>query len=235
MAMTQAHGISYEFLHGGGPFTMLRVALPSGGQLQAESDAMVAMDPTIEVEGTMHGGVLGGLARKFLTNESFFFQKLTATRGAGEVLLSPGILGDLTVLELDGSVEYQLQKNGFFAATSEIEVGTKLQGLAKGLFSGAGFFVQKISGRGLLFVESFGAIHRIEIPAGQEKIIDNNHLVAWDARSVYHVEKAAAGWLSSLTSGEGLVCRFQGPAQVWIQTRNAPNFAGWMAQFLPRK
>ena len=39
--------------------------------------------------------------------------------------------------------------------------------------------------------------------------------------------------ISSLTSGEGLICRFRGPGRVLIQTRNPASFGLWMRQFIP--
>lgn len=232
--MTEGDGFSYELLYSGGAFTMLKVALAPGASIKAESGAMVAMTDTIDVTGKTEGGLLGGLARKLLTSESFFFQTLTAARGAGEVLLSPSILGDLTVMEMDGSKEYRLQKGGFFASSPGIEISTKMQNLAKGLLSGEGFFVQQVSGRGTLIVESFGAVHTIDIPAGESVVVDNHHLVAWDAETSYSLEKASSGWLSSLTSGEGIVCRFTGPGKVYIQTRNPPGFASWLSGMIAK-
>ncbi|MCC8179897.1 MAG: TIGR00266 family protein [Planctomycetes bacterium] len=227
--MIQTDDFAYELLNAGGPFTMLKIALPHGKSIKAESGAMVAMDDAIQVEGKKEGSLLGGLARKLLTNESFFFQTLTASGGAGEVLLSPGILGDITAIELDGTTEYQLQKGGFFAASSGVEISTKMQNLAKGLLSGEGFMVQQVSGKGTLFVESFGAIHELVVPAGKSAVVDNFHLVAWDSKAGYTLEKAASGWISSITSGEGLVCRFTGPVKVYLQTRNPVSFTDWLS------
>jgi uncharacterized protein (TIGR00266 family) len=144
-------------------------------------------------------------------------------------------MGDVAVLELDGATEYQVQKGGFFASTSGVEIGTKFQGLIKGLVSGEGFFVQKISGQGLLFLESFGAIHLLDIPAGEEMVVDNHHLVAWNSILPYTIEKASSGWISSATSGEAFVCRFKGPGKVLIQTRNPPAFVEWINAMLPKK
>jgi len=233
--METNHGIAYELLYGGGPFAMLRVRLPQGMSMKAESDAMVSMDMTIDVEGKMEGGLLSSVWRKFVTGDSFFFQTLTARRGPGEVLFSPGILGDLCALELDGYTEYQMSKGAFFAATNGIILESKFQGLGKGLFSGEGFFVQKVTGKGLLFVESFGAIHVIDIPAGEERIIDNHHLVAWPSNVPYRLEKASKSWISTFTSGEMVVCRFTGPGKVLIQTRNPPAFAEWIGSQMPKR
>ncbi len=224
-------GLNYELLYPGA-FTMLKVRLPQGERIKAESDAMVAMSSTVDVEGKMEGGIMGGIGRMF-TGESFFFQQLVANRGPGEVLLAHAIPGDIKAIEMDGSRAYILQKDGFFAGSNSLEVSTKMQNLSQGLFSGEGFFVIKVSGRGTLFVSSYGAIHPIDVPAGGEVIIDNSHLVAWPDGMRYKIEKASSGWISSFTSGEGLVCRFYGPGLVLIQTRNPKGFGSWIKQFIP--
>lgn len=230
--MNKTGSLDYELLYPGA-FTMLKVRLPQGGRVKAEADAMVAMSSTMDVEGKMEGGVLGGLARKFLSGESFFFQQVVASRGPGEVLLAHAIPGDIQAIELDGSQGYILQKDGFFAGSDSLDVSTKMQNLAKGLFSGEGFFILKVTGTGTLFVSSYGAVHPIDVPAGGEVVIDNQHLVAWPENMQYKIEKASSGWISSFTSGEGLVCRFYGPGRVLIQTRNPSGFGGWVKQFIP--
>lgn len=223
--------VQHQILHPGA-FPLLKVRLAAGESLKAEAGAMVSMSNTLDVDGRLEGGLLGGLGR-MLSGEKFFFQTLTARRGPGEVTLAPAMPGDIQVLELDGRETWVLQKDGFFAGSQSLEITTKMQNLAQGLFSGEGFFVIRVSGKGALFVSSYGAIETIELAAGEEVIIDNAHLVAWPERMEYRIERAASGWISSFTSGEGLVCRFQGPGRVLIQTRNPRSFGSWVRQFLP--
>ena len=223
--------LTYRVLYRGA-FALLEVHLQSKQAIKAQSDAMVAMDPTIDVEGKLDGGLLGGLGR-MLSGESFFFQTLKASRGAGTALLAPAQPGDLLPIRLDGSQTYILQKDGFLAASEGVQISTTAQNLSRGLFSGEGFFVLKAQGRGMLFVESYGSIHGLEVPAGEEMIIDNGHLVAWPEGMHYRLEKASSGWISSVTSGEGLVCRFRGPGTVYIQTRNPTAFGTWLSRLLP--
>lgn len=64
------------------------------------------------------------------------------------------------------------------------------------------------------------AIYPIELQAGEEMVVDTGHLVAWDADMNYKVTKASSGIMSSLTSGEMLVCKFTGPGKVYTQSRN---------------
>lgn len=216
-------------------FPIVQAVLQSGESIKAESDAMVTMSSTIDVEGSMEGGVFQGIGR-MLSGEKFFFQTLTARRGKGEVLLAPSIPGGIQDVELDGSYGLCVQKDGFLAGTQGIVVSTQMQNLTRGLFSGEGFFVVKITGTGTVFVNSYGAIHAINIPENEEAIIDNGHLVAWPDYMQYTMEKASSrGWISSFTSGEGLVCRFRGPGTVLIQTRNPKAFGSWIQTLIPNQ
>lgn len=218
-------------------FPIVECELNRGERIKAESDAMIAMDDTIDVEGKMPdggvGGILKGLARKFLAGESFFFQELIARRGPGKVLFGQSLPGGILDVELDGSYGLMVQKDGFLAGTEGINVDTKMQNLSRGLLSGEGFFILHINGSGTVFVSSYGVIHPINVEAGKEVIIDNGHLVAWPDYMQYTMEKASNGWISSFTSGEGLVCRFKGPGVVLIQTRNPGGFEEWIRSFLP--
>ncbi|MFC5649651.1 TIGR00266 family protein [Paenibacillus solisilvae] len=225
--------MKYEILYSGA-FAMLKVNLGSGESVKAEMGAMVSMTPNINLRGTVDGGILRGLGR-MLSGEKFFFQELTAAGGQGEVLLSPGSIGDIEAIELDGSYKLYVQKDGFLAGTQGIEVNTKMQNLARGFLSGEGFFIVEISGRGTVFLSSFGAIHAVNLAAGEEMIIDNGHLVAWPDYMNYKIEKAASGWISSLTSGEAIVCRFRGEGVVLVQTRNPSGFGSWIKSFVPTR
>ncbi|MDR1921681.1 MAG: TIGR00266 family protein [Candidatus Adiutrix sp.] len=216
----------YEILHEGA-FPIVKYRLAMNERLKAESDAMIAMSSTIDVEGKMEGGVLRAITRK-MAGESFFFQYLTAKRGPGEVLFGHAIPGGIIDVDLDGSYELKVQKDGFLAATEGVEVDTKIQSLGRGLFSGEGFFILNVRGKGVVFLSSYGAIHPVNLEPGEQIIVDNGHLVAWSGHMNYAIEKASNGWISSVTSGESLVCRFTGPGIILIQTRNPGGFKSWL-------
>lgn len=223
-------GLSYEILYRGA-YALARVDLPAGRQLRAQSDAMVAMSPTVEVAGKMEGGILGGLGR-MVSGESLFLQTLSAKHGAGSVYFAPSSPGDIAAVELDND-GLVIQKDGFLACTEEVEVNTQMQNLAQGLFSGEGFFIVRAQGRGLIFLESYGAIHEFVLGPGEQKIVDNGYLVAWSQTMDYRLEAASIGIVAALTSGEAIVCRFTGPGRVLVQTRMARQFGLWLSQFLP--
>ena len=220
--------MNYEILYQDA-FPIVKLRLARGERIKAESDAMVAMSSTMDVTGGLEGGLLRGITR-MLAGEKFFFQYLHAARGDGECLLAHSIPGGIIDVELDGSYGLRVQKDGFLAATDGVEINTQMQNLFQGIFSGEGFFVLNVSGRGTVFLSSYGAIHAINLEAGEEIVVDNGHLVAWADYMRYKIEKASSGWISSFTSGECLVCRFTGPGVVLIQTRNP----GGLKSFISR-
>lgn len=63
--------MKYEILYSEA-YPIVKCQLEHHEKIKAESDAMVTMSATIDVEGKMNGGLLSGPARKFLTSESFF-------------------------------------------------------------------------------------------------------------------------------------------------------------------
>ena len=209
-------------------FPVVKCDLAQGESIKAESDAMVAMSGTLDVNGSMGGNLIRGIARRVLAGESFFFQNIVASRGPGYVLLGHPIPGGIIDVDLDGSYNLRVQKDGFLAATQGIQVDTAIQNLAQGIFSREGFFVVNARGRGTVFLSSYGAIHAINLDPGEEAIVDNGHLVAWPDYMNYRIEKASNGWISSIMSGECLVCRFRGPGTVLIQTRNPASFTQWI-------
>jgi hypothetical protein len=136
-------------------------------------------------------------------------------------------------MTLDGSIDWIVQKGSFLAATNGIQLETKTQNLLQGLFSGEGFFVSRVKGTGTLALNSFGSLHEVSLGAGETYVVDNSHLVAWTASTQYKISKAASGWINTITSGEGFVCRFQGPGTILMQTRNPRAFSSWLAVICP--
>lgn len=217
-----------------GSYCMAKVELAPNEEIQAQSDAMVAMGSNVSVEGKATGGVMGMLKRS-VTGESMFLQTLKSTGGKGEVFVSPSEPGDLAVLELNGGLGYCLQKGAFLAAEKGVEMTVVSQGIMKGLFGREGLFLQKAKGRGKLIISSFGGIYKKTLAANEKWIVDNGHLVAWSESINYEIKKATSGLMSSLTSGEGFVCHVKGPGDVYIQSRNPSGFGAWIRQFMGPK
>lgn len=204
--------------------SVVEFKLRSGETVYAESDAMICMSPTVNIESKLNGSFLGALFRSVVNNETIMLQKMTARRDGAKLLLGHSQIGGIESIELDGKVGLIVQKGGYLAHTGDIELETVSQGVVQGLFSGEGLFLMKAKGRGTMFVSSYGAIYSTYLDAGEELIVDNGHLVAWSDTMQYNMEKAGNGWMNAIMSGECLVCHFRGPGVLLLQTRNEAMF-----------
>lgn len=216
----------------------LHVSLNKGDSIYAEKGAMVTMEDTLDLHGRAQGGILSGLARTFFSGESFFQQCISATRGSGDVLLAPTLPGDVQILQL-GASQYRLNDGAFLAAESTVSLGTRTQGIGQGLFGGTGgFFIMETSGTGQLAINGFGTLFEIDVRPGVDAVVDNSHVIAWDATLQYRISTATAqqgffrNLVNSATSGEGLVNRFTGSGKVIVCSRNQGGFVSWLQTLL---
>jgi len=207
-------GQKYELMYGN-TNKVLRINASYGEEYIVEAGAMVSMSDVFQMQAKTGG--LGKTLGRMFSGESMFIQKFRAN-GDGELLLAPQFLGDIEIVELDGSRSYRLGKSSFLASTTGIEVKTKSGGI-NGLLSGEGLIQMEASGQGTLFISAYGAIHKKEIMPGETYIVDSAHLVLWDSKMGYSTE-LMSGIFGSIAGKEGFVCRFVGPGVVWIQTRN---------------
>ncbi len=209
-------------------YALAVVKLDAGEQVKAEAGAMVSMDTHVKME-TQSGGLGKGLKRMLLGGESFFQNTFTAEGQPGEVTFAPTLPGDIIHRAMDG--EWIIQGSSYLASTPSIEIDSKFGGF-KGFFSGEGLFMLKATGKGDLIINSFGAIHEIDVDG--EYIVDTGHIVAFESTLDYKINRVG-GWKSTILSGEGLVCRFSGKGRLWIQTRNGSEFGKVLGPLLPEK
>lgn len=164
---------------------LLRVDLDPGDEVAAERGSMVMMDAGLILKGKTRGGFFKSLARKFLNDETFFQQWIAAEDQAGTAYLAPSLPGGVKVLDVkdDGVM---IADGCFLAATAGIDISAKAQGLGRAILSDSGgFFIMKAEGAGTLAVSGFGSLEEVEVTPDRPLLIDNGHLVAWDASLDY--------------------------------------------------
>ena len=216
-------GLTYK-IEGRPDYSFLTVQIPADETLKVEASAMASMDTHLRMKTKLKGGF-----GRFFTGESLFINEFTAEHAAGEIGIAPGTPGDLVHQYLDGQTIF-LQNSAFVAATMDVTLETKWQGMLKGFFSGESFFLIRCSGKGDLWFNSYGAI--IEINVEDNYVVDTGNIVAFSEGLEYEITKVG-GYKSLFFSGEGFVCRFSGKGKVWIQTRSAQAFTGWAHYFRP--
>ena len=216
-------------------YSLLTVQLAPGESVKAETGAMVAQQGVSMKTGMGGGGLFGGI-RRMMGGESFFMNTFTAVGAGGWVSLAPPTPGDIRSFDLMPGVNLFIQGSSFLACSENVQTDTKFQGF-RGFFSGESlFFIRAYAerGAGIVYYNSFGAIKQLAVTPEQELVVDTGHLVAFSDDVQYSIGKVG-GIGSLIAGGEGLVMKFRGNGQVWIQTRNLASLADKLTPFLPTK
>ncbi len=214
-------------------YSLAVLHLEPGEEVQAEAGAMVSMSANIQLQTEMKGGFLGALGRAVLGGESFFTSKYRAEGSPGELTLAPTLPGDITVLELQGHTMF-LKSGAYLAGGGNLTVDSKWGG-ARGFFGSGGLFLLRVQGNGPLLFNTYGALHWKQLQPGERYVVDTGHVVAFSDGIQFTVRKAAAGWINTITSGEGFVCEFTGPGLIYLQTRSEDAFVNWLIPKLPTR
>ena len=214
-----------------------RISLGEGETVRTESGSMV-YSRGVEIAGGLKsrkkglGGVVSAIGRSISSGVSMFISTATGRLADGEIAVAPPVPGKIVELKVDDGHRYRLNTGAFLACDDEVEYTMVNQGISKALFGNTGgLFVMEVAGYGSLLVTAFGDILALDVTAGAPLVVDNEHVVAWDASLSYHIE--AASGLVGFTTGEGLVNTFTGEGRVYIQTRNLANLAQAMHPYLP--
>ena len=208
------------------------IRLGPNEEIRVEGGAMVSMSQGVTVETKAAGGILKSLARSVLAGESFFQNTFRAPASGGEVTVAPALPGDLFVLELHNE-SLMVQSGSYVASEGGVNLDTKWGG-AKTFFASEGLIMLRASGTGKLLLSSFGAIHEVNLEAGQTYTVDTGHLVAFTEGIGFKVRRVG-GLKSTIFSGEGLVVDLTGPGRVLLQTRSTDAFLSWLIPKLPKR
>lgn len=213
-------------------FALAHVQLDANESIRTESGAMVGMSANLQLQSKLEGGFFKALGRAMLAGESMFQSTYTAQGAPGEILLAPSTPGDIMGIELSNQ-SFMIQGGSWLAGSPTLNIETKFAGMSS-LIGGEGAFMVRVSGTGLLLVSSYGAIHKVELAAGETYVVDSGHIVCFESTVRYELSKAASGLMNTITSGEGIVCRYTGPGEIYLQTRNLQAFVGAIAPLMPQ-
>lgn len=120
------------------------------------------MSPTITLKGAIKFSLKKLVTGSELTTSEY--------KGPGEVIFAPPYLGDITTLRLTGDNGWRVGKDAFIAATAGVTKDTKRQAISKAVYSGEGLFTYSMSGSGIAWIGSFGAIIRKDVSNCSRKV-----------------------------------------------------------------
>ena len=213
-------------------YAVARVSLGRKEKVQVEAGAMLGMSPDMEMETEAKGGFLKSISRSMFGGESFFMNTYTGEKDGDRILLAPPLPGDISVIEMQNQ-SLLVQSGSYLASSEGLQVDTKWSG-AKTFFGSEGLIMLKVSGTGTLIVTSYGAIHPMDLKAGEKFVVDTGHIVTFEEQVRYDLKKVA-GWKSTLFSGEGLVAQMTGPGKINLQSRSQDSFLSWLIPRIPKQ
>src|SRR3990172_1573164 len=195
----------------------LIVSLQPGEEITSEAGAMMFLSGDVSMDVEMPGGIMGGLKRAVLSGESMFLAKYRA-RGAGAVGLCGPFPGSIRQHELDG--EIICEKHAYLAHHGEVAIESAFAKKAGMGFMGGGegFFLQRLRGKGTVWLHGGGDFLDFDLADGQTLVVDTGCMVIIQPSVRYEV-KTQGSLKKSLVSGEGFfLVHMTGPGHVTLQT-----------------
>lgn len=213
------------------PFPLLKLHLQQNESIMCQRGAMAYMQPNIKME--TQGGGLGKMFGRMFSGEAMFMNKYTANK-AGTIALAIGGAGTILPFNIEPGHDIIVQKTGYLASEMGVDCSVFFQKkFSTGLFGGEGFIMQRLSGKGVAFVEIDGFVEEIELAAGEELIFDTGYLAAMDATCKIDI-RSTGGAKNALFGGEGFFNTVvTGPGKVYVQTLPISALASSIIPFVP--
>lgn len=209
----------------------LNLELEENESIYAQSGAFSWMSDNMEMDTRAKGGLMRSFGRMF-SGESFFLTTFTCRGKKGILTLSNRFPGKIMPIEVKKGDTFIIQKTAFMAATKDIDLSVHFtKRLGAGLFGGEGFILQKVQGKGTVWLELSGEISEIVLEKDQELRVDTS-LIGMFETSIHYDVQFVRGIRNIVFGGEGLFfATLKGPGKVWLQSTTVANLAGQMSRY----
>lgn len=218
----------------GEPTPVVICHVENGETMITESGSMVWMSPNMEMQTTAGG--FGKVFGRMFTGENLFQNRYTARGSSGMVAFASSFPGKIVAVQVSPERPVIAQKCAFLAAEEGVDLSVFFQKkIGAGFFGGEGFLLQKLSGRGIAFLEVDGHGEEYFLAPGEKLIVDTGNLAYMDATCSVDIQ-TVKGVKNMLFGGEGIFHTvITGPGKVVLQTMPMSALAAALAPLLPSK
>ncbi|HAE52491.1 MAG TPA: TIGR00266 family protein [Ruminococcus sp.] len=225
--------MKYELI--GNVVPAVECTLSAGETMYTQSGGMIWQSEGITMTTDAKGGIRKSIGRMF-SGESMFMANYRAERDGAVVAFGSTVPGKVVPVDIGMSGTFICQKGAFLCAEHNISVeATFTKKFSAGLFGGEGFILQKISGKGMVFLEVAGDIVERNLAPGEVIKVDTGNVVAFEEAVKYEVE-TVKGLKNVLFGGEGLfLTKLTGPGRIILQTQSFNEFAARIISRMPVK
>jgi len=217
---------------------VLELALDAGESVVAESGELSWIDSNIELATSTAGAGSHGLfgtIKRAVGGSTLFMTTYTATSGAGLVAFAAKLPGQILAMEIGEGRSYMCHRHGFLCGTGGVALSTGLQRkLGAGVFGGAGFVLQRVTGQGKAWFELSGELVIYELAVGQSLRIHPGHVGLFE--ETVTIDFASIPGIRNKLFGDGLfLAQLTGPGKVWLQSLSISHLAQAIEPYLPQQ
>ena len=195
------------------------ICYPEAGQtLCTESGSMSWMSPNMQMETNTGGGIKKVFGRLF-SGESIFMNEYTPIGSSGMIAFASSFPGSIIPFKVSEGNGIIVQKRGFLAMEKGLDLSVYFQKkLGGGFFGGEGFIMQKLSGKGIAFVEVDGHAVEYNLAEGQSMVVGTGHLAYMSDTCSIEI-KSTGSAKNAIFGGEGFFNTLvHGPGKVVLQS-----------------
>ncbi len=196
----------------------LAVDLGAGQTVYSDTGAMSWMTSTVQMD-THAGGGLGSMFKRAVSGASVFIIDFTAKGGPGQVAFTTDFPGKILAFELDAGQSVIMHKHAFICAEKSVTLDIAItQKIGSGLFGGAGFILQRLTGPGMVFAELDGDAIEYHLKPGELIKVEPGYVAMFES-SVTFDTQMIRGMANILVGGEGLfLATLEGPGRAWLHS-----------------
>lgn len=222
-----------EYKISGDNLQLVTIEIEPGEKMFAEAGSMVYMSANINMEAKMRGGFLKGIGRKF-AGETMFLTEFTSAGGKSLVSFGGNAPGTIKPIEISEGREFLVQKDAFLVAEDKVDISVAFQKrLGAAFFGGEGFILERLSGKGTVFIHACGDFVEFDLKPDQVMKVDTGSVVGWDGTVTYDIQRVK-GIKTMFFGGEGIfLTTLKGPGKILIQSMNLGNLATALKPFMP--
>lgn len=172
------------------------------------------------------------------TSQSYYMTYYTGTEDKESIACFSSFLpGDVIAVRIKPGDSYLVTSHSFICATENINLETKFR--FQNILGGGGMFLTEISipkdstNDGMVWVASHGGFERIVLSDGE--CIKLEHGLFCIAKSKYKYELTTVGGLhSTFFSGQKFMMKFDGPCELYINSRDTSKFIQYIIDRVPK-
>ncbi len=183
----------------------------------ASNGVLMSYNEKVDWQLKVPGGV-GKAVSRMMSGEGVALTRIQAKGPGGQVVLTNNSPGRLLTWDLDrGGIT--CTSGSFVAALGEVSIDvTMARRAGAAFFGGAGLFLQKLTGTGIVIVHGAGDFHLRELKAGETILVSTGNLAAFSSSIDYDI-RGVGGCRKMLFGGEGLfMTALTGPGWVMMQS-----------------